>query len=406
MEEKISYERAKEILQAQKIAPKNTERVFLHDSLNRVLASDIFAPCDMPKFPLSNMDGYAICACERNSNNLFFIKDENPAGNKKELSLQSGKKEAIKTFTGAKIPKGADMLVPIENVEVKGDKIYVKEYPKIGEFIRQRGANYIKGEKLISKGTLIKAQHIGLLASLNHIFIEVFCKPKVGILVSGNELLEIGEERVCENAIYNANGHLLFAKIMQYGGMPKLYKILKDNKEEVQNALKLALNECDMVITSGGASVGDYDFIAKSLKENPNVVLFRGVKIKPGQHIWYAKLENKEFFALPGFPNSTLVTFELFVKDILAKLCGYDSKNREIEVILEEDLSKKDSRVEFRVANISNKEGIFYADFKEKKDFQSAILNNFCPLNDLNVGLVLLEKEVYKMGERLKAILL
>ena len=406
MEEKITFERAKEILKAQEIKPKNTERVFLHDALNRVLSADIFATSDMPLFALSNMDGYAICSQDRDENNLFEVKSENPAGNENEAILKIGQKEAIKTFTGARIPKNADMLVPIENVEIRGDKIFIKEYSKVGEFIRQRGANYTKGEKLLSKGTLLKAQHIGLLASLNQVFVEVFTKPKVGILVSGNELLEIGEEKDRENAIYNANGHLLFAKITQYGGIPKLYKILKDNKQEVENTIKLALSECDMVITSGGASVGDYDFVAKNLKENPQSILFRGVRVKPGQHVWYAKLENKEFFALPGFSNSTLVTFELFAKDILIKLCGYGLKEQNIEVILEENLSKKDSRLEFRVGNIRNIDGVFYADFANKKDFQSAILNNFCPLEDNLVGLVKLQRENYSKGDKLQAILL
>ncbi|MCH5322707.1 MAG: molybdopterin molybdotransferase MoeA [Helicobacter sp.] len=404
MKEKIDFGEALGILQSQKITPMPTQRVFLYEALGRVLSQDIFAPNAMPEVALCNMDGYALSSSEiAASGGIFEIVATSPAGSQTPM-LPKGKK-AIKVFTGASFPKNADTLVPIERVKLKGDKILIEDFPPKGEFVRQKGANYKKGEKLLSKGTLLKSSHIGLLASLNQVFIEVFEKPKVGILVSGNEILELGDIPK-KGAIYNANGHLLYAKVLESGGIPKLYEILKDKKEEVNLALQRALKECDMVITSGGASVGDYDFIAKIMQKKSKEILFKGVKIKPGQHIGYARLEGKEFFILPGFPNSTLVTFELFVKEILAKLCGYTFKHTIAQITLQEDLSKKDSRVEFRVCNVKNKEGIMQLDFEGKKDFLSAILNNFCPLGNEGVGLVILEKNSYKKGERVKVILL
>ncbi|MDY5615436.1 MAG: molybdopterin molybdotransferase MoeA [Helicobacter sp.] len=406
MQEKISYLQAKETLNSQNIYPKGIERVFLHESLNRILSQDIFAPNDMPMLNLSNMDGYAIySAMLKNINECFEILQENPAGNKEILELPTNKPCAIKTFTGAAIPKNADILVPIEWAEIKGNHIIIKQIPKIGEFIRKKGDNYKKGEKLLSKGTKINSHHIGLLASLNQVFVEVYERPKVGILVNGNEILELGENKDSPNSIYNANGHLLYAKILENGGIPKLYPILKDDKEQIQSCLQTALRECDLILSTGGASVGDYDFIRRISQQQKEQVVFRGVRIKPGQHVLYAHFGGKQFFGLPGFPNSTLVTFELFAKIILAKLCGSKPYQESIQIILDEDLQKNDSRLEFRVCNIRNQAGIFSIDFLGKKDFQSAILNNFCPLDNSRVGLAILENQTTK-GKSIEVLLL
>lgn len=406
MQEKISYLQAKEILNSQNIYPKGIERVFLHESLNRILSQDIFAPNDMPMLNLSNMDGYAIySAMLKNINECFEILQENPAGNKEILELPTNKPCAIKTFTGAAIPKNADILVPIEWAEVKDNRLIIKQIPKIGEFIRKKGDNYKKGEKLLSKGTKINSHHIGLLASLNQVFVEVYERPKVGILVNGNEILELGENKDSPNSIYNANGHLLYAKILENGGIPKLYPILKDDKEQIQSCLQTALRECDLILSTGGASVGDYDFIRQISQQQKEQVVFRGVRIKPGQHVLYAHFGGKQFFGLPGFPNSTLVTFELFAKIILAKLCGSKPYQESIQITLDEDLQKNDSRLEFRVCNIRNQAGIFSIDFLGKKDFQSAILNNFCPLDNSRVGLAILENQTTK-GKSIEVLLL
>ena len=155
------------------------------------------------------------------------------------------------------------MLIPIENVEKLENKIKITKISQIGEFIRQKGDNYKQGEKLLACGIQINPNHIGLLASLNQIFVEVYEKPKVGILVSGNEILELGETKPNPNSFYNANGHLLYAKILANGGIPKLYPILKDDESKIRSCLDTALRECDLVISTGGASVGDYDFIRK-----------------------------------------------------------------------------------------------------------------------------------------------
>ena len=406
MQEKISYLQAKEILNSQNIYPKSIERVFLHESLNRILSQDIFAPNDMPMLNLSNMDGYAIySAMLKNINECFEILQENPAGNKEILELPTNKPCGIKTFTGAAIPKNADILVPIEWAEIKGNHIIIKQIPKIGEFIRKKGDNYKKGEKLLSKGTKINSHHIGLLATLNQVFVEVYERPKVGILVNGNEILELGESKDSPNSIYNANGHLLYAKILENGGIPKLYPILKDDKEQIQSCLQTALRECDLILSTGGASVGDYDFIRQISQQQKEQVVFRGVRIKPGQHVLYAHFGGKQFFGLPGFPNSTLVTFELFAKIILAKLCGSKPYQESIQITLDEDLQKNDSRLEFRVCNIRNQAGIFSIDFLGKKDFQSAILNNFCPLDNSRVGLAILENQTTK-GKSIEVLLL
>lgn len=403
MKIKITYKEAIEILESQAISKKGLERVFLHDSLGRILAQDIIAPSDMPQCALSNMDGYAISSKFIDEKN-FKILQENPAGRLESLEIPLNAPYAIKTFTGARIPQNADILVPIEFVKVSGECLEILQLPKVGEFIRQKGANYKKGEILLKKGTRINANHIGLLASLNCVFVEVYEKVKVGILVSGNEIVELGNSTQ-EGQVYNANGHLLFAKIKEIGANPKLYGILKDNKEEIEKALNLALSECDLIITSGGASVGDYDFISALCKERENEVVFKGVQIKPGQHVIYAHFNNKQFFALPGFPNATLVTFELLVKRILAKMQGFNWMPLALELPLQEGIKKSDNRLEFRVCNLRNINGKFSIDFIDKKDFQSAILNNFCPLDSVICALCVLDGEK-NSGELVQVLIL
>ncbi|MBX7491344.1 molybdopterin molybdotransferase MoeA [Helicobacter turcicus] len=403
MQTKIDFKQAMNILQSQNITTLGVERVFLHDALGRVLAHDIYAESDMPHCALSNMDGYAFNSTFKDAKS-FRILGVNQAGNAIP-TLPLDAPFAIKTFTGAKIPQNADMLVPIEHCTLIQDTLSIETLPSIGQYMRQAGDNYKKGEKLLSKGTRLNANHIGLLASLNQVFIKVFARPKVGILVSGNELLELGESVSLTQDIYNANGHLLLAKVLENGGIPKLYPILKDDKAQVKSNIECALKECDMVITSGGASVGDYDFITALCKERTKEVIFQGVRIKPGQHIVYAQFNSKHFFGLPGFPNSTLVTFELFVKEILLRLLGTKLKRTTFKIPLSFDIDKNDTRLEFRVCNVRNKEGSFSIDFKDKKDFQSAILNNFCPLDNAQVGLCVLDS-AKKSGEITEVILL
>lgn len=407
MKVKIDYAQAREILESQTIETLGIERVFLYEALGRVLARDVIATQDMPQSTRSNMDGYAINSkfLQGNAAQEFKILGENPAGNAQDSVLPLHQPFAIKTFTGAEIPQNADILVPIEQVKIEAQTLCLLEIPKVGQYIRQKGANYHKGEKLISKGVRLNANHIGLLASLNCVFVEVFTRAKVGILVSGNELLELGESAKNGANIYNANGHLLVAKVLENGGIPKLYPILKDTKEQVKECVNLALSECDLILSSGGASMGDYDFIAAICKERESEMVFKGINIKPGQHISYAHFGGKQFFGLPGFPNSTLVTFELFAKEILWRLNGGYFKPITLEVLLQENVSKTDSRLEFRVCNVRNVEGKWSIDFEGKKDFQSAILNNFCPLDSAYNGLCILES-AKSAGERVQVILL
>lgn len=403
MREKIEYDEALNLLEDSKVEILGRERVFLHDALNRILADDIYATSNMPQVPLSSMDGYAISS-KFKDHAEFVVLDDNPAGKDIIPTIPLESQIAIKTFTGAAMPHGADILVPIENVEVIGDKIKILKCSEVGEFIRDIGTNYKKGEKLLSKGTRLNANYIGLLASLNCVFVNVYEKPKVGILVSGDEILELGEQSSLENRIYNANGHLLYAKVKEYGGIPKLYPILKDNKELIEESLQDALKSCDLVVSTGGASVGDYDFISKIAHERKEEVIFKGVKIKPGQHVLYARFFGKHFFGLPGFPNATLVTFELFVVEILHKMCGSTMQRAVLRVPLGVDIKKKDKRLELRVCNVIEKDGKFCINFDDKKDFLSAILNNFCPVTPCKIGLVVLREEEYKKDSIVEVI--
>lgn len=391
MREKISSQEAWDILENQKTPTPKIQKVFLHDALFRALAEDIIAREDMPLEDLSSMDGYALNTNNTQVNQKLTVIGEVATG--KELAFfepynnQYLGKEGyiVKVLTGASVPTNYDTLIPFELTQRVDDKILISTLPTKGENIRKRGTNYKKGELLLKKGTTLTPLEIGLLASLNYVFIKVFCKPKVGILTCGNEILELGEALDDKNGkdskVYNANAHLLFSALKALGCEPYLFDRVLDDKEQTQMALQTAFRECDVVLSSGGASAGDYDFM-KACSNDMCDMIFRGLTIKPGKPLSFGIYSNQShsyYFGLPGFPNSTFVTFYLFVVPFLGKMCGKKFyKPKKILATLSEKATKKDQREEFRSCSVRLENGKYTVNFNGKKDFLSAVLNNLC----------------------------
>lgn len=386
MKSNISYQESIEILHSLNIEPKSIEKIPFSQALGRILAEDIIAEENMPKHPTSAMDGYAL-----NYEDVPLLYDRgvqilstNKAGESEEMICQRG--GCIKTFTGAKIPANCDTLVLVEEVREEGGKLFVLEGAKIakGKWIREVGENYAEGEVLLKKGSKITPFEIGLLAELNRAFVCVYLKPRVAILSGGDEIIEVGE-RERENTIRSVNNHLLQTLCASMGAEGRIYPLLADSKEQIHSQVSEALRDCDVLITTGGASKGDFDYTQEVIKEVCEMH-FKGVRMKPGKPVGFGITQRGQYvFTLPGFPNSSAVTFMLFVRIVLAKLLGTTLDTQTIKARLVQDIKRADSRMEFRICNLRVKNGIYEVGFWDKKTLQSSVVNNFCSKSALMI---------------------
>jgi molybdopterin molybdotransferase len=347
------------------------------------------------------MDGYAIIHEDMTLGNLK-IGSINPAGSALKEEVIGG--TCIKTFTGSLMPHGADTLIPIENVEVKGDEIIIKEEVPQGFAVREVGENYTKGQKLIAKGTKIDFPHIGVMASLNVSNVLVYEKPTVAIISTGSELLQLGEKQTNDAQIRSSNNYILEAIVNKYDGIPLQLGCIKDDKESITHAVSDALAKSDIVVTTGGVSVGDFDFVKDVIHELGCEVIFQGVRVKPGQHVMVARKEDKFIIGLPGFAYSSTVTALLYLVPLIEKLQKGKSSLRQVKAKLKEPFVKRAKKAEFTACNATLLHGEYYIDFKDKKVGSSAILTNM--LGDVAL-LVTSEEDASKaVGDEVNVLLL
>jgi len=370
----IPYEKSLEIINNLKIATNKVKQVYLSDSLGYILASDIIANYNNPPHNTSGMDGYAIKYEDQELPSIKII-DKNPAGSVVESEVTTG--VCIKTFTGALMPKGSDTLIPIENVTVQDDKIIINEKVPQGYSFTAIGENYKKGEILIKKGTKIDFAHIGVMASLNIIQVKVYLKPTVAVASTGSEVLDLGEEKTNEAQIRSSNHLTIEAVGKKYGANMLQMGVVKDDRESILKLLQNGLSSADIVVTTGGVSVGDYDFVKDIIKDELQCeVLFHGVTIKPGQHIIVAKKENKFIVGLPGFAYSSTVTFLLYVLPLIFKLQGSNQTLPIVKATIKSDFPKKTHKTVFTACNYELLNGQYFIDFDGKRSGTSGILTN------------------------------
>ncbi|MDD3498923.1 molybdopterin molybdotransferase MoeA [Sulfurovum sp.] len=369
----MHFDESMQIIEDQKITHYKTKKLYLMESLGYVLAENIIADHNSPALPTSAMDGYAF-RHEDITLGRLKIASINPAGSALKEKVLGG--TCIKTFTGSLMPEGADTLIPIENVEVEGDEIVIKEEVPFGFSVREVGENYAKGQKLIAKGTMIDFPQIGVMASLNVISPLVYEKPVVSILSTGSELLELGQTQTNDAQIRSSNNYILEAIAVKYGGRALQMGCIRDDKQSIQDAVAAALEKSDIVVTTGGVSVGDFDFVKDVIAELGAEVLFKGVRIKPGQHIMVARKGDKFIVGLPGFAYSSTVTALLYVLPLIAKLQQGKCALRKVKAVLDEPFKKRAKKAEFTACNLRLIDGRYHIDFKEKKVGTSAILTN------------------------------
>ena len=369
----LHFEESMQIIENLHIDHYKTKKLYLLESLGYVLAEDIVADHNSPAYPTSAMDGYAL-RHEDMAMGRLKIASINPAGSTPQDEVIGG--TCIKTFTGSLMPKGADTLIPIENVEVEGDEIIIKEPVPQGFSVREVGENYAKGQKLITKGTKIDFPQIGVMSSLNVVSVMVYEKPIVSILSTGSELLELGEPQTHPGQIRSSNNYILEAIVKKYDGMPMQLGCIKDDKASIMQAVSDAMAQSDIVVTTGGVSVGDFDFVKDVIRELGYEVLFKGVRLKPGQHIMVARKGDKFILGLPGFAYSSTVTALLYLVPLIAKLQHGKMPLRQVKAKLKEPFVKRAKKAEFTACNLSLMQGEYYVDFKDKKVGSSAILTN------------------------------
>ncbi len=354
----IEYEQAlKKVLNSAYQLP--SESVSLIKSLNRILAEGIRARENIPPFQKATMDGYAVRAqdttgaSEENPVELEIIADL-PAG--KVLKSALKEKCAIKIMTGAPLPEGADAVVMVEDTEKKGKKVLVKKAVKPGENIGEAGEDVKKDELIIPAGEKIRPPQMGMLASLGFSRVKVAKKPKVAVIATGSEIVEPGS-RLSPGKIRNANGYSLYALSLRAGADAKYLGIAGDKKSELRAKISQTKG-FNLVLLSGGVSVGEYDLVKDQLKGFGVEQVFWQVRIKPGKPVFFGKKKNQLIFGLPGNPVSSMVTFYLFVRPALDKMLGKKQIGlKKGRAILAQDLKLKPGRVQFLRGSLT-KEGI------------------------------------------------
>jgi molybdopterin molybdotransferase len=370
----IGFEESLNILDNIDFKHTPTQKLFLTNAINSILAIDIIANHNSPAHPTSGMDGYAI---KHSDQELGFIKiiDKNPAGTIVESCVENG--TCIKTFTGSLMPDGSDTLIPIENVTVENNTIVINKSVPFGFATRDIGENYKKNEVLIKKGAKIGFAEVGVLASLNISQVEVFVNPTIAIASTGTEILDLGEEQTNEAQIRSSNHLTIEALAMKCGANTIQMGVVEDDKKSITNLLKNALSKSDIVVTTGGVSVGDYDFVQDVVKEELGAeVLFHGVKVKPGMHILVALKDGKLIIALPGFAYSSTVCAVLYLLPMIYKLRNGNEKLPIVKAKISQDFPLKMPKAIFSACNVNYENSEYIINFDGKKLGTSAILTN------------------------------
>ena len=379
----VTFKESMESLLGSLDSSPTKEKLFLDDALNRILACDIVADHNSPAYPTSAMDGYAI-KHEDLQLGRVRIQGINPAGEYKDEELLGG--FCIKTFTGSLMPKGSDTLIPIENVTVEGDEIVIDEEVSFGFSVRPVGENYKDEDILISKGSKLGFAEIGVLASLNISQVLVTKEPIVSILATGSEILDVGDKQTNQSQIRSSNQFTLSALAKKSGAKVNRLGLQKDDKDSIEIAIKEALEHSDIVVTTGGVSVGDFDFVKDILAGLDAKYITEGVILKPGQHIKIVKVGKKYIFALPGFPYSSAVTFVLYVVPVIRYMLGLEPTLPIKQGKLRSNYKKKSNKTEVVAANLKFYDGNYSIDFEGKKSGSSAILTNM--LGDITLVMI------------------
>lgn len=343
MSRSTSYSEAQKLIIGA-VSPIDTENVPLFECAGRILAFDLVASENVPAFDRSPYDGYAFRAedsaqASQEKPVTLRILEEIPAGSTAHCEISAG--TAAKILTGAPIPPGADAVIPFEKTEFTAETVTLFGPVKKGANIVKTGEDIKKGTVMVKSGSYIDAGVMGSLAAQNISAPLVYRKPRVAVLSTGSELVELGTD-AGPGKIHDSNGYTLSCVISRFGGIPVYYGLVRDNLPTISAAMAKALEECDAVITTGGVSVGDYDLTPAAMEQCGVEILFRGVSLKPGMACAYGIKGGKPVFGLSGNPASSVTNFLVVGLPAFRKLCG-ESKYEfeEVTLTLAEGFGKK-----------------------------------------------------------------
>lgn len=363
-----------------------TKLISVSKALGYVLAEKVISPIDMPPFRQSAMDGYAFTHSIRHQ---YDIIGTSQAGDHSNIKLKNT--EAIRIFTGAFVPDNADTVVMQEHVMANKDSILIATMPEKFSNVRPKGEQIRKEDIVFEANTLITPAAIGFLACLGITEVEVYKKPKVAILVTGNELVQPGK-KLKKGKIFESNSVMLEAALETIGiKKTKVYRV-KDNLKATKNALKSILKKYDVVLISGGISVGDYDFVKEALLQNGVQELFYKINQKPGKPMFFGSKNETLVFALPGNPASSLTNFYIYVSPAIKNKLGFTEIHK----------TKVVRKLNSDIKNSTGKTLFLKAKYDETKvtvlDGQSsAMLNTFAVANSLLI--VPEDIQEYKKGQ-------
>lgn len=399
----IPVKEARDII-LQQIQTLGTERVDLFSGLGRVLAEDIISPYDIPPHTNSAMDGYAVRSediqgASRNQPVMLDVIEDLPAGYISQHSV--GKQQAIRIMTGAPVPQGADTIVRVEEtMRGEGKQVLICTAVPPQFDLRLAGEDIKQGEIILQQGSLIRPAEVGLLASIGRSSIIVYQRAQVAILSTGDELVEI-DEPLQPGKIVNSNSYSLAALVLEAGAIPIQLGIARDIKEELEEKFSHGLR-ADILLSSGGVSVGDYDLVKEILQKSDAEMQFWQVCMKPGKPLAFGSIAGKPTFGLPGNPVSAMVSFEVFVRPVLLKMMGHTHIYRSVvSATLKEDVHKSDERKQFVRVVLDREQGRYMASTTGAQG--SGILSSMAKAN----GLAIIEEEQMSLqaGEEVPVML-
>ena len=327
----------------------NTEIVDLAQAHGRVLAVDAIAQRTQPPFPASAMDGYAVRAAEAVAGAKLQVVGESAAGHRFKETLPKG--QAVRIFTGAPVPEGADSILIQENATAADGSITVDTPPEPGEYVRPAGGDFEVGQTLAAPNRLT-SRTIALLAAMNVPSVQVYREPVVALIPTGDELVQPGEVPGPDQ-IVTSNNFGLAAMLDQIGAVPRLCPVARDNAESLAQALEGA-RDADFIVTLGGASVGDHDLVASVLSNHGLTLDFYKIAMRPGKPLMAGRLGNATMIGLPGNPVSAMVCGEVFLRPAVEAAMGLPAGSRaETTVRLSHDLSRNGPRQHYMRAEIT-----------------------------------------------------
>jgi molybdopterin molybdotransferase len=374
------------------IFPLESEAVGLREGLGRVIAEPVSAGRDLPPWNNSSMDGFALRSGDTGAvPTVLRIIEEIPAGYQPRKSI--GKNEASRIMTGGVLPEGADAVIRIEDTDCPdADHVRVREKTVPHENVRFRGEDVREGDVVLSGNTLIGPADIAMAAGVGRTGFRVYRKPRVAILATGDELAEPGTA-VGSHQIYNSNGYALSAQVAAAGGIPVGLGIARDDREDLAGKLNSA-SGYDVLLVSGGVSVGKYDLVRDVLSELGCDLTFWRVAMKPGHPVAFGTLDGRRVFGLPGNPVSTQVTFEEFVRPVLLRMAGHSAIFRPtVRAVLDETIVKNnDGKMHFVRGVVRYENGGFRA--KPTGAQGSGLISSMTKAN----GLLILPETSLKVG--------